>query len=92
MPSETNQKCSVNMQSKVRGQFAPEIWGQFVRFFQNPAKPDLNINWQSLAIGENKITVGLFHLEGKSFLEKLKEGFNSSIEEGKIPFLNFFGK
>lgn len=45
------------------------------------------LEYSKIPIGGSQINVGMVELESKSFFGKLKEGIESAISNGKIPFL-----
>lgn len=54
----------------------------------DPKAPENEKTFGALKDGEENLQVGLFQMESKSFLSKLKEGFTDSIGEGRIPFIS----
>lgn len=44
-------------------------------------------DYAKIPIGSSEVYVGLVELESKSFFSKIKEGIESAISSGKIPFL-----
>lgn len=43
-------------------------------------------DWTKLQVGKRELIVGLLDVESKTLFEKLKEGFEVALEEGRVPF------
>lgn len=62
--------------------------GPTKKTFLSANSPQNQFNWSSLKVGEKKFVVGLVDLEAKGIFDKIREGIETSMEEGRIPFMS----
>jgi hypothetical protein len=57
------------------------------KILQDLTDPNMQNVYNKIRIGDKKATVGLIQLESKSFFQIIKEGAETAVKEGRLPFI-----